>query len=743
LSCDGGGLLWMVEERDGEGEGERTWRRIADSSVRGVETMREVNSIYWRMEVEDQPIDELLLKLDGDAENGLEEEYTVALVFDTTGHSVSTRPIEDLDGAGVGECITLDGRLITVLSLHVTKEEAEEEARTKADEMSCVMNTDVRHSMENEGTGNTSETMEDSEEIDDFMDERPVEDRNIDRYDFEDTDRPIDYENQDAIRTLFEVMYNELNEDVRRMAQESARINLRQARLRRLMDQYLGGPAANGVLDAVRLPARRILPMPFPSATGTWRPKRPRHSFSDDEDEDWEVEGEEELVPKRKNSYAIQPSYPPLPSYPFVSMEEELECISESNGSASEYARRLARILFRDSLNLYFKDQDAKRRQWIHQAVDMRFPSRDRHAQASKWKNCSGAINKNRVSEDSPGPATSREIDYIYVTKEEEEEAFNNCHQDATKYAELLGMKLFEDTIDRMFRDQDAVKKEWLRECVDIRFPIGDKTKRDGRWKVCASAVNRNRNKFMDSSTGGTIAYPYISQEIEEKCFSVAKDNVALYAELLGRLLFKSNRDLMFKDQDPKKRQWVHDIVDSRYPTPDKQRHAAKWKTCSSAINKARFTAEYPMPWDHKHNARTSLPNGTTTSIPSTTRAASVAAASTTTPASRTLLPKRTTSSDRAKKRTGLPYPFISEDEEFECYTASKSNVQTYARLLARILFKDSLELYFKDQDPKRREWFKVIIEHRYPTTDRAESVQKWKNISGAVNKNRDLAKRK
>lgn len=28
------------------------------------------------------------------------------------------------------------------------------------------MNTDVRHSMENEGTGNTSETMEDSEEID-------------------------------------------------------------------------------------------------------------------------------------------------------------------------------------------------------------------------------------------------------------------------------------------------------------------------------------------------------------------------------------------------------------------------------------------------------------------------------------------------------------------------------------------------------------------------------------------------
>ncbi|GMS97732.1 hypothetical protein PENTCL1PPCAC_19907, partial [Pristionchus entomophagus] len=697
----------------------------------------------FRMEVEDQPIDESLFIPNGDTEENADEECTVALVFDSTGQSVFTRPIEDLDGAGVGECITLDGRLITVLSLHVTKEEAEEEARTKADEMSCVMNTDVRHSMENEGTGNTSETMEDSEEIDDFMDEAPVEDRNIDRYDYEDTDRPIDYENQDAIRTLFEVMYRELNEDVRRMAQESARINKRQARLRSLMDQFLGGAAATGVIDRIRAPLRRLLPAPFPSATGTWRPKRPRHSFSDDEDEEWEQEGEEETgTMKRKISYDAQPSFPPLPSYPFVTKDEELECISDSNGSASEYARRLARVLFRDSLNLYFKDQDAKRRQWIHQAVDMRFPSRDRHAQASKWKNCSGAINKNRVSEDSPGPTTSREIDYIYVTKEEEEEAFNGCHQDATKYAELMGLKLFEGTIDRMFRDQDAVKKEWLRECVDIRFPVGDKTKRDGRWKVCASAVNRNRNKFMDSSTGAAIAYPYISQEIEEKCFAVAKDNVALYAELLGRLLFKSNRDLMFKDQDPKKRQWVHDIVDTRYPTPDKQRHAAKWKTCSSAINKARFTADYLMPWDHKHGARSSLP-GTSTTTSSTPRAASVAATAASASAPRPNVGKRTASNDRTKKRTGLPYPFVTEDEEFECYTASKSNVQTYARMLARVLFKDSLELYFKDQDPKRREWFKVIIEHRYPTSDRAESVQKWKNISGAVNKNRDLGRRK
>ncbi|KAF8375722.1 hypothetical protein PRIPAC_82151, partial [Pristionchus pacificus] len=695
----------------------------------------------FRMEVEDQPIDEsLLLNLDGEGEETPEEEFTVALVFDTTDHCVSTRPIEDLDGAGVGECITLDGRLITVLSLHITKEEAEEEAHTKADEMSCVMNTDVRHSMENEGTGNTSETMEDSEEIDDFTDEPQLEDQTIDRYDYEDTDRPIDYENQDAIRTLFEVMYQELNEDVRRLAQESERINTKQARLRCLMNQYLGGPAANGVVDSMRIPSRRILPSPFPSATGTWRPKRPRHSFSDDEGDDWREQTGQRGSTMRKNSYAVQPNYPPLPSYQFVTREEELECISECNGSASEYARRLARILFKDSLNLYFKDQDAKRRQWIHQAVDMRFPSRDRHAQASKWKNCSGAINKNRISEDSPGPASTREIDYIYVTKEEEEEAFNGCHQDATKYAELLGLKLFEDTIDRMFRDQDAVKKEWLRDCVDIRFPIGDKTKRDGRWKVCASAVNRNRNKFMDISTGNTIAYPYITKEVEEKCFQVAKDNVALYAELLGRLLFKSNRDLMFKDQDPKKRQWVHDIVDSRYPTPDKQRHAAKWKTCSSAINKARFTAEYPMPWDHKHGVRSSLPS-TSTTMPCSTRAASVTAP--VVPNSRTVVAKRTASNDRTKKRTGLPYPFITEDEEFECYTASKSNVQTYARMLAKVLFKDSLELYFKDQDPKRREWFKIVIEHRYPTTDRAESVQKWKNISGAVNKNRDLARRK
>ncbi|GMT26179.1 hypothetical protein PFISCL1PPCAC_17476, partial [Pristionchus fissidentatus] len=697
--------------------------------------------------LEPQPIESLLnFNEDTDGEAKTAEELTVALVFDPTDQTVSTRPIEDLDGAAVGECITLDGRLITVLSLHATKEEADEEAQVKADEMSCVMNTDVRHSMENEGTGDTSETMEDSEEIDDYSDEPPLEDRMIDRYDFEDTDRPIDYENQDAIRTLFEVMYSEINEDVRRLAADTVRINTRQARLRRLMDQYLGGPAASGVLNSIRMPPRRILPTPFPrSASGKWRPKKPRHSFSDDEDEHWAEQRveEEEMTPLRKPSFAIQATYPPLPSYPFVTQEEELEVISESNGSSSDYSRRLARILFKDSLHLYFKEQDAKRRQWIHQAVDMRFPSRDRHAQAAKWKNCSGAINKNRIADDSPGPASTREIDYMYVSKEEEEEAFNNCHQDATKYAELLGLKLFEDTLDRMFRDQDAVKKEWLRECVDIRFPVGDKTKRDGRWKVCASAVNRNRNKFMDISTGSTIAYPYIEKEIEEKCYGVAKDNVALYAELLGRLLFKQNRDLMFKDQDPKKRQWVHDIVDSRYPTPDKNRHAAKWKACSSAINKARFTADFPMPWDHK-NSRYSLPSTSTTTpiVPTRAAAAAVApAAAASAAVTRSAPPKRTSSSDRGKKRTGLPYPFVSEDEESECFVNSRGNVQTYARLLAKCLFKDSLELYFKDQDPRRREWFKVIVEYRYPSTDRAESVQKWKNISGAVNKNRDKRK--
>ena len=34
-----------------------------------------------------------------------------------------------------------------------------------------------------------------------------------------------------------------------------------------------------------------------------------------------------------------------------------------------------------------FQDQDPKRRQWIHEAVDFRFPSEDKASQLLKWKN--------------------------------------------------------------------------------------------------------------------------------------------------------------------------------------------------------------------------------------------------------------------------------------------------------------------------------------------------------------------
>ncbi|KAJ1355512.1 hypothetical protein KIN20_012950 [Parelaphostrongylus tenuis] len=272
-------------------------------------------------------------------------------------------------------------------------------------------------------------------------------------------------------------------------------------------------------------------------------------------------------------------------TYPYISQMEEERVLSSSNGSASSYAQNLAKVLFANTLDLYFKDQDPAKRQWLHEAVDFRFPSTDRAAQLMKWKNCSSAINKNmRMSERPPAEKPrQKEIDCKYVSAEYEEECYQKAGKDPAKYAELLSLKLFEGSWDKFFKEQDVKMKDWLRQCIDRRYFINDKSKRDARWKVCAAACNRNRTKVLGND--GTVnEYPYISKELEEECFEASNGIPQIYAESMAKLLFPDTLHLFFKDQDLGKRVWLHEILDRRFPTPDRLRRKAKWKSCTAAI---------------------------------------------------------------------------------------------------------------------------------------------------------------
>uniref|UniRef100_A0A0K0D1E0 Myb_DNA-bind_3 domain-containing protein n=1 Tax=Angiostrongylus cantonensis TaxID=6313 RepID=A0A0K0D1E0_ANGCA len=365
-----------------------------------------------------------------------------------------------------------------------------------------------------------------------------------------------------------------------------------------------------------------------------------------------------------------------LLTYPYISQMEEERILSSANGSASSYAQNLAKVLFANTLDLYFKDQDPGKRQWIHRAVDFRFPSKDRSAQLMKWKNCSSAINKNmRMSERGPGEKPRQKeskpyfdfnqlfqirerllVDCKYVSAAYEEECYQKAQKDPVKYAEFLSLKLFEGSWDKYFKDQDVKLKDWLRQCIDRRFHLSDKSKRDARWKVCAAACNRNRTKIIGDD-GNVNEYPYFPKEEEEECFRASNGVPHVYAEAMAKLLFPDTLHLFFKvcilerlcywtsvnidiltvnmstypedrttvllfdqretdeslahvhssrrasgaeargstpsveqicrhDQDAGKRNWLHDMLDHRFPTSDKLHRVAKWKSCTVAINK-------------------------------------------------------------------------------------------------------------------------------------------------------------
>lgn len=483
---------------------------------------------------------------------------------------------------------------------------------------------------------------------------------------------------------------------------------------------------------------------------------------------------------------------------------------------------------------MYFKDQDTAKRNWLHDAVDYRFPTLDKATHVSKWKNCSFFINKNmreaviasgnpmprapcgprgpigpkdksklenkdpedgdsfdgEDGEDSPTPITSPQakssrvhrsisldgIEWDYLDADYEKECYEECRGDQYKYAELMALKLFSTTLTIKFKEQDQQKKEWLRSCVEARFPIEDRERNDQRWKICGQTCNRNRTKIV-AADGREERYPYFDQAIEEECFRRADGQVAVYAELMNAKLFPDTQHLFFKDQDLGKRNWLHTILDKRFPSTDKVNLTSKWKACTNAINKKLFDGTVtPITREAMMNSSLREESSSRVSVAGEeTPRASVARFERRMPSeapstSGSLKRKATEETDttpsgkresvrnkiKKEKEQIVAYPYVSEEEELAIFEASNGNPQVYGRELGRVLFADTIKLYFKvnknadpilnliicfqDQDADKRQWIHEILDFRYPSKNPLEGKQKWKNVTAAINRNMTTA---
>ncbi|KAK6018385.1 hypothetical protein OSTOST_16034 [Ostertagia ostertagi] len=460
-------------------------------------------------------------------------------------------------------------------------------------------------------------------------------------------------------------------------------------------------------------------------------------------------------------------------SYPYISQEEEQQILLASNDSASAYAQNLAKVLFADTLDLYFKDQDPAKRLWIHEAVDYRFPSGDRNAHHLKWKNCSTAINKNmRIPNGDPRTSRSRKKSNVRI-----------CHVNTRRNV------------------TDAKKKDWLRECIDRRFYIADKFKRDQRWKVCAAACNRNRTKIIGKD-GQVDEFPYFPKELEEAAFRDSNGLPYVYAEAMAKLLFPDTPHLFFKESlwYTSQSTQVHDYLEerrSKVSVIDQGSWQSVW-TARGVDRRIRFVDSAPCTTgcqtrpgikplavtssaksssekkdskkdkENKKKDEETPVNNSHKEKDKDSQKEEPAETERRRAVESVLEPKAiewvhgrvigskerliSVEADEEKKMRHWQvseraepfdsYPFMTEDEEIECYEAAKrKDVEQYARAMGRILFKDNIKALYKDQEKDRCDWFESILHFRFPTWGVFETKSKVRAAIRAINKNATMTR--
>uniref|UniRef100_A0A7I5EAE4 Helicase ATP-binding domain-containing protein n=1 Tax=Haemonchus contortus TaxID=6289 RepID=A0A7I5EAE4_HAECO len=702
-----------------------------------------------------------------------------AVAFDGT--SMKFTVISDknlLEGIDIGETLDQDGKNLTVLQLCQSVEEAEAACGQRTTQMNSTRAASgdcpiARIVFDEKGDALSECSVEHSDTS------SPTEPAAEEAKD----DDPLDEMDRETFRDLLMNIIREIDLDI-------ARFKNRKDTFQQIYVQYFGTGPDGSILDdgeghnraltrklgskfirritnritksselfshMDRLTEARKRRQSYPTRDQRRASKRGRY----EDDEDWAEDD------RACGSSGTIGRAGKVLTYPYISQEEEQQILLSSNDSASAYAQNLAKVLFADSLDLYFKDQDPSKRQWIHEAVDYRFPSGDRNAHHLKWKNCSSAINKNmRISERGPADKPKlKEVECTYLTREYEEECYRKANKDPVKYAEFMSLKLFEGSWDKFFKEQDAKMKDWLRECVDRRFYIADKNKRDQRWKVCAAACNRNRTKIIGED-GKVNEFPYFPKELEETAFRESNGLPYVYAEAMAKLLFPDTPHLFFKDQDHGKRVWLHEVLDRRFPSRDKLQHVAKWKSCTTAINRNKagrpptFTEMKPLAItssakssaDKKDSIKDKENKKKDEDTPVSTKRSQSANRRNEKEAltdQKDILKEDAARKERESSRISArakghrpepytSYPFMTEDEEIECYEAAKrKDVELYARAMGRVLFKDNIKALYKDQDADRCAWFEDILHFRFPTWGAFETKSKVRAAIRAINKN-------
>uniref|UniRef100_A0A1I7XS78 MADF domain-containing protein n=1 Tax=Heterorhabditis bacteriophora TaxID=37862 RepID=A0A1I7XS78_HETBA len=232
--------------------------------------------------------------------------------------------------------------------------------------------------------------------------------------------------------------------------------------------------------------------------------------------------------------------------YPYISESEEEEILLSANGSASAYAQKLAKALFPDTLELYFKVDKIRHKEGNHKYCHLIFIYVYIYL-----------------------------VDCKYVSHEYEAECFLKANKDPAKYTELMALKLFEKSLDKFFKEQDNKRKDWLPRRMLEKEEIIPNRKESSR-------LGKGRKEKVESYT----SYPFVSEEEELECLEKSNTNCQVYARAIGRILFKDSVKLYYKDQDPKRRQWMREIVDFRFPSRTSSEHKQKWKNVTAAINK-------------------------------------------------------------------------------------------------------------------------------------------------------------
>ncbi|PAV74988.1 hypothetical protein WR25_10192 isoform B [Diploscapter pachys] len=526
---------------------------------------------------------------------------TAALIaFDPKTRQVLVLDDSDfVNGVEKDSTIEHEGRVLTILEKCSSREEATRISKLKAASMGAIGVDGCNYEESNDSScmdridGLDEEEEEEEDETDNTMVEISNQSSNMNpASQLSDVFDSSGGNGNAAFRELLTMVLTDIDSDIRKLLQ-------RQQSLREVLIKHIGTGSDGRILETFEPRPERLF---VPTSKATARPS----SLPSQQDVSYlqrliEQRGQKRLYNEDEEEVTIRNHFKrprveggsqqtgsaqgvqigragDVLRYPYVSKEIEEEIYQQCRDSSSLYAQKLGRLLFADSLHLYFKDQDPKRRQWIHEAVDFRFPSEDKASQLLKWKNARWQIHSLsfRIFEFS----ALRSIRIcacpirIMIREMEGRSPTLTCLPRSSRKSSTVSPATRSSTLNLWLsassrsRSTDSLKIRTQRRrsgCVSVWT-------NDSLWRTKSNAISDGRSvqwpaigtepkccprmglvraqfhPFLFSIYEILEAeYPYFPQQKEEDCFKKAKGVPYVYAEEMAKLLFPTTSHLLFK----------------------------------------------------------------------------------------------------------------------------------------------------------------------------------------------------